>query len=117
MASLVPLLHVAQLTFSSLSNTPSGPLASYGLLRDKNLLIISFCLQMAILIAVYCMHIHTQNLKEDFLLFLFLKQLGREPFICMGNSKENMVKHVAEYHVPGLRVPWAALSCLLIELL
>lgn len=31
MASLIPLLHVAQLTFSSLSYTSSGPLASYGL--------------------------------------------------------------------------------------
>lgn len=73
---------------------------------------------MAILIAVHCMHIHTQNLKESFLfLFLFLKQLGQESFICIGNSKENMVKHVAEYHIPGLRVPWALFSCLLIELL
>lgn len=73
---------------------------------------------MAFLIAVYCIHTHTQKLKEGFLfLSLFVKWLVQEPFICMSKSKENMAKHVVKYHIPGLNVPWAALSCLLVELL
>lgn len=64
------------------------------------------------------LYTHTcTRLERQFSVSVFVKWLIQEPFICMSKSKENTAKHVAEYHIAVLKVPWAALSCLLVELL
>lgn len=111
MASLVPLSHVVQFAFFSLSSTPSESSATLWITQIKICYSFHFTYKWPFLIAIYCIHTHIENLKEGFLyVFFWDSLLGQEPFVYMGKSKENIAKYVAGNHIAGFKISPATLS-------